>query len=255
MRHLTLLLALVFSLPAFAAGLNDTGIVLCGDATDNNVDCSASDPAGYPRQDGRYGRAAMDAAGVLYKVGASSSYGFDFTKIANNGSEVAAGTALGSGATDWACTRDNVTGLTWEVKVNDNTHLRHYGHTYTWYDTDTTRNGNDSGTANGGTCAGGSGCDTEKFVADVNAAALCGYTDWRMPHKDELLSLVDQSKQWSGQATIDSSYFPNTQTSSHWSGDNYASDPAFACFVSFDVGNDHADNKTNIYYVRLVRGG
>jgi len=26
--------------------------------------------------------------------------------------------------TDWACTRDNVTGLLWEVKVNDITQLR-----------------------------------------------------------------------------------------------------------------------------------
>jgi hypothetical protein len=248
---------------AHAAGLNDSGIVLCGDAASNTVDCSSADPdpAGYPRQDGRFGRAAMDAAGVLYKVGASSSLGFDFTKIANNGTELAADAALGSGASDWACTRDNVTGLTWEVKVNDNTHLRHKSHTYTWYDTDTTRNGNNSGSVGGNTCNAtlpSSQCNTQAYVAAVNTAQLCGYNDWRMPHKDELLGLVDQSKQGSGSATIDSTYFPNATTNWHWSGTNFAAGPANAWYVAFDYGGAdtaYHDGKADGNVVRLVRGG
>ncbi len=247
---------------AHAAGLNDTGIVLCGNAASNAVDCSSADPAGYPRQDGRFGRAAMDAAGVLYKVGASSSLGFDFTKIANNGTELAANAALGSGATDWACTRDNVTGLTWEVKVNDNTHLRHKGHTYRWYDTDSTRNGGNSGSVGTNTCNAtlpSSQCNTQAYVTAVNSAQLCGYSDWRMPHKDELLGLVDQSKQESGAAIIDSTYFPNATTGWHWTGTNYAGNPADAWFVDFDYGYDAYDyngvDKTSGTVVRLVRGG
>ena len=244
---------------AHAAGLNDTGIVLCGDAASNTVDCSSADPAGYPRQDGRFGRAAMDAAGVLYKVGASSSLGFDFTKIANNGTELAADAALGSGAADWACTRDNVTGLTWEVKVNDAAHLRHKSHTYTWYDTDTTRNGNNSGSVGGNTCNAtlpSSQCNTQAYVAAVNTAQLCGYNDWRMPHNDELLGLVDQSKQGSGSATIDSTYFPNATTNWHWSGTNFAADPAVAWSVGFGNGYGASyHDKPGSLDVRLVRGG
>lgn len=33
---------------AHAAGLNDTGIVLCGKAVNNDVDCATTDPVGRP---------------------------------------------------------------------------------------------------------------------------------------------------------------------------------------------------------------
>lgn len=244
-------LAFLFA-PAHAAGLNDTGFATCADGASNNQACAPSEPTNYPRQDGRYGRDAAAAKGVLYKVGGGSA-GFDFTKIANNGTDLTAGASLGSAATDWACTRDNVTGLVWEVKTTSG--LRSTSNTYTWYSTDTTSNGGNAGTANGGTCSGGSGCDTKKFVADGNAAALCGYTDWRMPTAKELQSLVDFSLSGTGPATIDATYFPNTQAGWYWSADNFAADPTNAWSVYFGDGSTGHGLKPVSYYVWLVRGG
>ena len=36
--------------------------------------------------------------------------------MANNGTDLPESALLGSGPTDWACTRDNTSGLLWEVK-------------------------------------------------------------------------------------------------------------------------------------------
>lgn len=250
-------LAAALALPvlcAQAAGVNDTGTVLCGDASSNSVDCSSSDPSGYPRQDGRFGRAAMDAAGVLYKIGASSSLGFDFTKIANNGTETTFG--LGDASILWACTRDNVTGLTWEVKSNQPSHLRRSDYTYTWYDTDTSRNGNGSGSVGTDTCNGtlsSSQCNTAAYIAAVNAAQLCGYSDWRLPRRDELFSISDSSKQTDlGQITIDGTYFPYTGDQ-YWTSTPAASSDS-AWTLNFGDGFDYIQTKASAYYVRLVRG-
>ncbi len=42
-----------------------------------------------------------------------------YTKIANDGSELSADAILGTNPKNWACTKDNKTGLTWEVKTDD----------------------------------------------------------------------------------------------------------------------------------------
>ena len=243
---------------ANAAGLPDTGQDTCYDDTvadgvaASNAASIARDGGTHPRQDCRYGRDAAAAAGVLTKTGAGAK-GFDYTKIANNGATLAAGAVLGVAATDWACTQDNITGLTWEVKTpSGGGGLRDSAHTYTWYSSNVATNGGIAGTANGGACSGGTGCDTEKFVADVNTAALCTYTDWRMPTQRELLTLVYAD---GSSPSIDPTYFPNTQASVFWSGSSFVPIPSYAWVVLFNDGSDYADVKSVNYYVRLVRGG
>ena len=140
MRFLALILAPVLALgltAARAASLPDTGQDKCYVDGTNNIfvactSANTGDVAAYPRQDGRFGRDAKAKAGTLTKTGGGAA-GFDYSKIANNGSDLGAGVghALGTNPADWTCTRDNVTGLTWEVKVNDATHLRHMNWTYT----------------------------------------------------------------------------------------------------------------------------
>jgi uncharacterized repeat protein (TIGR02543 family) len=125
--------------------LNDTGIDWCADGDTNNLDCPV---AGYPGQDGVYGRDTLARAGLLEKVGAGAA-GFDFTKLDANGQD------LPATATDWTCVRDNVTGLIWEVKTTDGG-LRDKDQTYTWDDSFT-------------------------YASDVNTQALCGFNDWRVP--------------------------------------------------------------------------
>ena len=125
--------ALLALVTAPAAGqtarLNDTGQSLCFDGS-AMVACSAantSDAAAYPRQDGRFGRDAQATAGVLTKIGGGAA-GFDFTRICWNGKPEGdaqctgvlepnlTGAPRANPATDWACTRDNVTGFTWSLQ-------------------------------------------------------------------------------------------------------------------------------------------
>jgi hypothetical protein len=223
------------SLAVQAGPLNDTGIDFCGAASSGNAACDGSQPAG---QDAHYGRDAHPPA----KIGGGGK-GFDFTALD------AAGNPTTPGA--HACTRDNVTGLWWEVKVNDVSHLRHMHWFYAWYDS--VNYGGDAGTPNSGVgCKQPGRCDTEKFVVDVNASALCGKTDWRMPTVKELVGIVDFGR--SNQA-IDPAYFPNTPNPVFWSGSPNASGWGSAWYVNFSNGDTGYTSRNNGGYVRLVRGG
>lgn len=231
--------------------MNDTGIVWSGHATSGNAStCDVSHPAG---QDCRYGGDAEAAAGTLTKVGASTpnngiANGFDYTKISNSGGELPAEAALGSGPADWACTRDNVTGLVWEVKTTSG--LRSKDHTYTWYDSDSP-DGN-PGTADGGLCETSGRCDTEKYAEDVNAAQLCGFSDWRMPTIKELRSIVDHGR--FGPA-IDPGFFPNTTSSVVWSGSLYSNTTNYAYSAYTSSGRTSIDLREQSNGVCLARGG
>jgi hypothetical protein len=227
--------------------LNDTGIQTCGDATTDDLACPVT---GFAGQDGDYGRDALAKKATLPKKGKGSA-GFDFTKIANDGSVLPAKAKLGTGAKDWACTRDNVTGLIWEVKTADGG-LRDMNNKYSWYNTDNKTNGRFAGYQNFGTCTGSISCDTESYKTAVNTAKLCGKSDWRVPKQSELLSIVDDSRV---APVVDSTYFPNTANSWAWSSSPYAGSSGIAWIVDFNNGNDNGISKRYSYFVRLVRGG
>jgi hypothetical protein len=238
------------ALSAGSGPLNDTGIDWCANQNTNYLPCPVSS---HPSQDGDHGRDAQALAGTLSKVGGGNA-GFDFTKIANDGSMLPATATLGSDPNDWACTRDNVTGLIWEVKTASG--LRSQNNTYTWYDPNSP-DGN-PGTANGGTCTGGA-CDTTGFVQAVNAQGLCGAGDWRLPTVKELEGIVDYGR---FNPAIDPEYFPNTPSSftntllgAFWSGSSCANDSSYAWSVIFLLGHPYHYSRSNDYRVRLVRGG
>ncbi len=234
-----------------AAGLNDTGQTLCYDGDGATVSCTVAPAV----DDGRYGRDAAATAAALTKIGAGAA-GFDFTKIANNGGVLAAGAVLGTGATDWACTRDNVTELTWEVKV-PGAGFRGESEGFSWYNSNGAANGGNAGTDDEGACSsdgpnGLNQCDTEKYVENVNAAVLCGYTDWRLPSRRELRTIVHHGV---SNPSIDTTYFPNTVASNFWSASTYVPNPASAWYVNFNDGFANAFSKTSTRDARLVRGG
>ena len=240
-----LFLALSFS--AHAAGLNDTGQTLCYDSAGAIISCAAA------TDDGRYGRDAAAAAGALTKTGAGSA-GFDFTKIANNGSALPASATLGGNPADWACTRDNVTGLIWEVKTTSG--LRYGAHTYSWYNSNPATNGGTVGNAGVSNCLTAGRCNTEMFVHDVNAAGLCGHTDWRLPKRGELSSIVNLS---GVNPAIDPDYFPNTDPSNFWSASPYIGNSLYTSVAwSVNFANDFTHDNGymyNAFRVRLVRAG
>lgn len=180
--------------------LNDTGITRCADASSWSLPCPVAD---FPGQDAESGR------DVNVNDDSDGHAGFSFTKVSSNGQPLAAS------APEWSCVQDNVTGLLWELHTDDSG-LRDKDNTYSWYNPDATTNGGDAGTQNYGSCSGGISCDTESYVAAVNAAGLCGYHDWRLPTAVELQGLVDYSIGYPG-PTIDTHFFPDTQQNGYWS--------------------------------------
>lgn len=236
----------------FADALNDSGIQFCGSGTDGNAAAPCTpDPDG---QDARYGTDSAAAAGVRYKLGAGNA-GLDYTKISNVGDALSDSAGLGSGDDDWACTRDNTTGLTWEVKVDNVNHLRHKGHTYDWYFNPSPdgNTGSEGDTAQCGNSLGGANCNTSTFAAAVRTAQLCGHDDWRVPSVQELKSLVDHGRT---DPAMDPSYFPETPFVPYWSSSPYAGNSSYAWYVVFDDGMaDRNRTRSRGLRVRLVRGG
>jgi hypothetical protein len=171
-----------------------------------------------------------------------------YTKISNAGSPLPASAALGEGAGDWACTRDNQTELIWEVKTT--TGLRSNDQTYSWFQRDAP-DGN-PGKEDGGKCYFSGRCDTEKFVADVNKIGLCGGRNWRMPNINELKDVVNATL---NNPELDNAYFPNNPSWLVWSGSPYADDSKAAWGVNFYTGDAvYYGKEASASKARLVRG-
>ena len=239
--------------------LNDTGILWSGHASSGNAStCAASHPAG---QDCHFGRDTAASLGPLQKTGASANpaNGFDYTKIAHDGQPLPASAALGDAPGNWACTRDNVTGLVWEVKTTSG--LRDSAFLYTWYDP-ASPDGDPGAENPADDCHAQGRCDSAKFVQDVNAASLCGAQDWRLPSVQELESLLDMG-QPADQAAIDPVYFPNTPLMPFWSRTTFANPTVLGYPAAWAVDFDPAGCPGGVCpldrvlptSVRLVRGG
>ena len=150
------------------------------------------------------------------------------------------------------CVEDTASGLIWEVK-SDDPGLRDWRNTYSWYFPDEAHGELDyRGTPDGGQCTG-SRCDTNDFVRAVNAEALCGFADWRMPTRDELFSISDLQKV-DTPPTINTKFFPYTQSLEYWSGNDYSFQHDAAWAWNFRFGHDRVDWKRQAKPLRLVRG-
>ncbi|MBW0278448.1 Lcl C-terminal domain-containing protein [Shewanella xiamenensis] len=80
---------------------------------------------------------------------------------------------------------------------------------------------------------------------------LAGFSDWRLPNKNELASIVEY--RCHGPA-INNQQFPNTSSSSwYWSSSPDASSSFSAWLVDFYYGYVDSSNKGNHRHVRLVR--
>lgn len=229
------------------AGLNDTGVILWGNSSVSNLTSTQST---FPLQDADVGRDANSAT----NSNADGKAGFSFTKLDATGQPLTNQAVLYT-TTAWNCVQDNVTGLMWEVKTTSGAGgLRDTSYNYTWLDSDNTTNGGAVGTPNGGTCVDGNNCDTEKYVAAVNAVGFCGKSDWRLPNKNTLLSIVDFSIAPPA-AAIDTDYFPNSINGIYWSSSPGAYLTNTTWSVYFQAGGTATQLKSSTYSVRLVRDG
>ena len=134
---------------------------------------------------------------------------------------------------------DNKTGLMWE-KLSDDGSIHDKDTTYTWTTAVTAK------------------------VAALNSASFAGFTDWRLPNRAELESLVTLG-------AVNSAVFSAFDTSCaasctvltcsctkhlfYWSSSTDQAGPTFAWYVGFDNGAVAAFNKGVNNYVRGVRGG
>lgn len=205
----------VCAAPVTGHPFNDSGIAYSAD--------------GHAGQDGEFGRDAW------LNDDSDGHAGFSFTKIA------ATGEPLPASAPAWACVLDNVTGLMWEVKTDDGG-PRDKDALYTHYS---------EGYNPGGRF--GSASDAAGFVKAVNAAGLCGKTDWRLPTVDELQGIVDYGHPLPGPA-IDTGFFPHASNALHWTATSQARSAVRGWGVYFDDGRVFGDDdRDRPSAVRLVR--
>jgi hypothetical protein len=150
------------------------------------------------------------------------------------------------------CVLDTATQLTWQTKTSQ-PGLHNAMNTYSWFDpTETNGELDFRGLEDGGDCDGSS-CDTWDYVRAVNEAGYCGHNDWRMPIKDELFSVSDLRRA-ENPPTMNTAFFPHTQSAEYWSGNDYSFQYNTAWAWSFEYGHDRVDWKKEPKFVRLVRG-
>jgi hypothetical protein len=206
---------LFFAVYAFAAPVPDTGQTKCYNNT-------AEIPCPSPGQP-FYGQDAN------YSINPMS-----YTKLDGSGN------ALQDSATTWVTVRDNVTGLTWEMKTNmdgvTNYNDPHDAdNNYCWYDGNPATNGGCEGYQS-------EQSDTEHFIRALNDAHYGGYSDWRLSNNRELASIVKYGI--TSRPSIDTGYFPNTQLSFYWSSTTNAANICNAWGVDFGYGSNVEAFKT-----------
>jgi hypothetical protein len=94
--------------------------------------------------------------------------------------------------------------------------------------------------------------DWSAALAAAAADTTAGYSDWRLPNKKELESIVEHCGY---SPSINQTLFPSTPAFIFWSSSSYVPNPSFAWTVLFFAGSSTTLDKTNNRYVRLVRGG
>ena len=172
-------------------------------------------------------------------------------------SEVA--NASGGNYAKTECVKENSTGLIWEGKNPKGGSIRPGDGGYTNYDsTSSAQKPSGKTFVNPTQTEVVASTNVIGYLTSVNAGnGLCGFTDWRLPTKDELLGILD-TRIPAGllNPRIDTTWFPNTQPGAYWSS-TLGNTAYLAWIVSFgpetvgvSVGETY---RYSPYRVRLVR--
>ena len=165
----------------------DTGISadMCyGANSDTLMECTSKDATSLnSKQDGMVG---LDVSKPDNRDG---RLGFSYSLVSN---------LIGGNYDKTECVKDNITGLMWEGKPDSGTRgspAHDLNKTYTNYQIgygygDVDINGNSTGKQATITQVNDPS-NAQGYVNAVNATGLCGYKDWRLPTRTELLSLVN----------------------------------------------------------------
>lgn len=147
---------------------------------------------------------------------------------------------------DWIMTRDNVTGLIWELKT-DLGDLQNKDNTYTWC------SAVDSTYPDGGECVG-SKCDTYGYIETLNSHEFGGYTDWRLPTSREISLIIDSGAY---DPAINLEWFPSSPSSGvYWTSTPHAGTLGFfIANISIRKGTINYATRNISQHIRAVRAG
>ena len=148
-----------------------------------------------------------------------------FTKLDERGKEL---DATKSWADGHCMTRDNNTGLIWEVKSLVDGALNHVDDKYSWEDAQ------------------------RIYITKLNREHYCSFNDWRIPNKDELRSIIDYSRT---EPAIDLDFFPNMPSDFFWTNIIYQMQPVFGWVIFTGLGSATANSLGSRRRVIAVRGG
>jgi hypothetical protein len=108
-------------------------------------------------------------------------------------------------------------------------------------------------TWDGKTCSGAAATyEWGEALKAANGFRFAGFSDWRLPNKNELESLIEEA---CSSPAVNAAVFPDTPSSYFWSSSPYAASANGAWSVDFGFGAVNASVKTGKLHVRLVRGG
>ncbi len=269
---------------AVAAALDGGALPTCGDASINVVgeQCDGVDLGGESCTTLGFNAGTLACDGGCAFDPAGCQKGVDLLVTGQTDCDQGAGTmgscpgspagqdaAVGAGIAfsysnngDGTITDDN-TGLMWEIQdFNPAEWLHHHGLQWDWYEAYNkigVMNGN-SGDCLGGTnpaaCCSGVGTGT--------CAPFAGYSDWRLPNRRELDSLVDSGRvplaidpafDTSCTGGCDFGTCSCTASAYYWSSTSFSPILNQAWSVDFGLGNVVSNTKSLNGRVRAVRGG
>ena len=153
------------------------------------------------------------------------------------------------------CVRDNATGLIWQGQTISG--LRANNQDKTNFDSTSALQKYDASVAGSYRAPIASEINAVSnsvgYTNAVNATNLCGFSNWRIPSKDELQSIVKPSET----PKIDNAWFPNTPAVAwYWSSTGYAANSAYGVVISTGAsswGVRVGVSGTGANLVRLVR--
>lgn len=148
-----------------------------------------------------------------------------FLKLGKDGKAIADNSSWEDG---YRCVLDNNTGLVWEIKSPKKGDINYTADRYTWQ-----KAGN-------------------AYIKALNKKKYGGFSDWRLPNKDELRSIIDYSR--TGPA-LDPRYFPGYQSDFYWTSVPYNMQKPFVWGIFLGLGSGICYTPVSERSVVAVRGG